>query len=185
MQRCLTLRSRGPPPARHLAREAVWFIIRLAGQAPSRLRPLSSNYKGFPRCQDECSSRAAPAARFTSDYVRLRTAASPRSRASRRVCEPRCGRTNYNRSLLQRCSLPSVAADPDEKRARGPHSLAADSTCAASSCSGTPRAGPTFAHRRWRITRWKTCSSRPPRPGRRWGPLPGTGKGGGMGRAWV
>jgi len=33
-------------------------------------------------------------------------------RASRRSVEPRCGRTNYNRSLMQRCSLPSVAADP-------------------------------------------------------------------------
>ena len=37
--------ERGPPPAWHLAREAVVLIIGLAGQAPSRLRPLSSNVR--------------------------------------------------------------------------------------------------------------------------------------------
>ena len=43
-RRGLTLRSsQGPPPASHLAREALWSIVRLAGQVPSRLRPLSSN----------------------------------------------------------------------------------------------------------------------------------------------
>jgi hypothetical protein len=41
-QRCgLTLRSSGPPPARHLGREAASVIIRLAAQAPSRRVPLS------------------------------------------------------------------------------------------------------------------------------------------------
>ncbi len=35
----------GPPPAWHLAREALWSIVRLAGQAPFRLRPLSSNVR--------------------------------------------------------------------------------------------------------------------------------------------
>ena len=33
----------GPPPARHLARKALTVIIRLAGQAPYRRRPLGSN----------------------------------------------------------------------------------------------------------------------------------------------
>ncbi len=42
---CLTLRSWGLPPARHLAREALTVIIRLAGQAPSRRQPLSSNVR--------------------------------------------------------------------------------------------------------------------------------------------
>ena len=42
---CLTLRSWGLPPARHLAREALQVIIRLAGQAPSRRQPLSSNVR--------------------------------------------------------------------------------------------------------------------------------------------
>ena len=42
---CLTGRSSGPPPAWHLAREALTVIIRLAGQAPSRRRPLSSNVR--------------------------------------------------------------------------------------------------------------------------------------------
>jgi hypothetical protein len=41
----LTLRSSGPPPASRLAREALTVIIRLAGQAPSRRRPLSSNVR--------------------------------------------------------------------------------------------------------------------------------------------
>ena len=43
--RGLTGRSSGPPPAWHLAREALWFIIRLTGQAPYRRRPLSSNVR--------------------------------------------------------------------------------------------------------------------------------------------
>ncbi len=42
---CLTLRSWGLPPARHLARAAVVLIIGLAGQAPSRRQPLSSNVR--------------------------------------------------------------------------------------------------------------------------------------------
>ena len=41
----LTLRSWGLPPARHLARAALTVIIRLAGQAPSRRQPLSSNVR--------------------------------------------------------------------------------------------------------------------------------------------
>ena len=44
-QCALTLRSSGPPPGWHLAREASWFIIRLAGQAPTRWGPLSSNVR--------------------------------------------------------------------------------------------------------------------------------------------
>ena len=41
----LALRSWGLPPARHLARVAVVLIIGLAGQAPSRRQPLSSNVR--------------------------------------------------------------------------------------------------------------------------------------------
>ena len=44
-KRCLTLRSSGPPPGWHLAREAIQVIIRLAGQAPTRRGPLSSNVR--------------------------------------------------------------------------------------------------------------------------------------------
>jgi hypothetical protein len=45
-ERGLTLRSsQGPPPAWHLAREAPGLSIRLAGQAPCRFRPLSSNVR--------------------------------------------------------------------------------------------------------------------------------------------
>ena len=44
--RCgLTLRSSGPPPARHLGREAASYIIRSAAQAPCRWQPLSSNVR--------------------------------------------------------------------------------------------------------------------------------------------
>jgi carboxy-terminal domain RNA polymerase II polypeptide A small phosphatase len=46
----LTLRSSGLAPAWHLAREALQVIIRLAGQAPSRRSPLSSNVRAhMPR----------------------------------------------------------------------------------------------------------------------------------------
>jgi hypothetical protein len=41
----LTRRSKGPPPARRLGREALRHIIRLAAKAPRRLRPLSSNVR--------------------------------------------------------------------------------------------------------------------------------------------
>jgi hypothetical protein len=45
-KRCgLTLRSKGRAPACHLAREAVLSIIGLAGQAPYRRAPLSSNVR--------------------------------------------------------------------------------------------------------------------------------------------
>ena len=44
-ERGLTLRSSGPPPAWRLAREPVQVIIRFAGQAPTRWRPLSSNVR--------------------------------------------------------------------------------------------------------------------------------------------
>ena len=45
-ERCgLTLRSSGPPPASRLARDPASVIIRLAGQAPSRRCPLSSNVR--------------------------------------------------------------------------------------------------------------------------------------------
>ena len=42
---CLTLRSSGPPPASRLAREPASVIIHLAGQAPFRRGPLSSNVR--------------------------------------------------------------------------------------------------------------------------------------------
>jgi len=42
---CLTHRSSGAPSAGHQAREAVMFIIGLAGPAPCRRRPLSSNVR--------------------------------------------------------------------------------------------------------------------------------------------
>ena len=53
----LTLRSSGPPPAWHLAREPVQVIIRFAGQAPTRRGPLSSNVRprmNNPRVFEAC-----------------------------------------------------------------------------------------------------------------------------------
>ena len=49
--RCLTLRSSGPPPAWHLGREASQVIVRLAAQAPIRFRPLSSNVRPHAKCK--------------------------------------------------------------------------------------------------------------------------------------
>ena len=47
----LTGRSSGPPTARHQAREAARVIIRLAGLASHRRRPLSSNVRPHsPHC---------------------------------------------------------------------------------------------------------------------------------------
>ena len=56
---CLTLRSWGLPPARHLARVAVVLIIGLAGQAPSRRQPLSSNVRPH-KCRLVRSSALMP-----------------------------------------------------------------------------------------------------------------------------
>jgi hypothetical protein len=50
-QCCLTLRSSRPTPAWHLARRPVWFIIRPAGQAPSRRGRLSSNVRPLGHSQ--------------------------------------------------------------------------------------------------------------------------------------
>ena len=47
-----TLRSSGPPPARHLARATASVIIHCAGQVPCRWRPLSSNVG--PHSQTTC-----------------------------------------------------------------------------------------------------------------------------------
>jgi hypothetical protein len=55
--------EQGPPPAWHLAREALAVIIRFAGQAPSRFRPLSSNvsqHTRHPRCSPSPLRRQSP-----------------------------------------------------------------------------------------------------------------------------
>ena len=44
-RRCLTIRSSGHAPARHLGREALRSIIRLAAKLPHRRVPLSSNVR--------------------------------------------------------------------------------------------------------------------------------------------
>ena len=57
---CLTGRSKGLPPARHLARKALAVIIRLAGQAPSRRQPLSFNVRQQRESLAVCHRRARP-----------------------------------------------------------------------------------------------------------------------------
>ena len=66
--RGLTLRSSGPSPARHLARKVVLSIIGLAGQAPCRCGPLSSNVR--PRVYSIRSSRALSRHAFALAFVR-------------------------------------------------------------------------------------------------------------------
>ena len=57
----LTLRSSGPPPARHLGREPASVIIGLAAQAPCRFRPLSSNVRQQVRRVCELTNATAEA----------------------------------------------------------------------------------------------------------------------------
>ena len=70
----LTLRSSGHAPARHLGREALRSIIRLAAKLPHRRVPLSSNVRPHRRhsASNEASSqrrpvRAPSSARSSSD----------------------------------------------------------------------------------------------------------------------
>jgi hypothetical protein len=94
-QCCLTLRSSGLPPARHLARAPVQVIIRLAGQAPSRRQPLSSNVRqhhvalkvlaaaagAAVAAKDRMPSLAMPLP-LTADSAALL------KRRGRRICQP-------------------------------------------------------------------------------------------------
>ena len=71
--------------------------------------PLMSNYKGFPRGQ-----AIAGLDESRSDASRVACATVPKERSERQEC----GLRNYNRSS---CSV--RAADPDERRTPGLHSL--------------------------------------------------------------
>jgi hypothetical protein len=69
-----------------------------------------SNYKGFPLCQaNEVLEPRSGSIHFGLHLLRL--IASPRLRASHRVFEPRCGRTNYNRSFVQHVVLRTLMKD--------------------------------------------------------------------------
>jgi len=96
----LTLRSRGLPPARPLARAPASVIIRRAGQAPSRRQPLSSNVRplthpnarGLPHSP---RAKLAPAGLHTSAL-----ACPPQRHWS---CDCRCHRrTRLNRLSARR-----------------------------------------------------------------------------------
>ena len=117
----LTLRSSGPPPAWHLAREPASVIIRFAGQAPTRWRPLSSNVMqtqephapapehlparcaGWPKSSRYLASRGAP--RTSLNPARCaRQAPTPgscRSAQCRRASRRRCERNQTARGTFQ------------------------------------------------------------------------------------
>jgi hypothetical protein len=69
-----------------------------------------ANYKGFPLCQANESSRAAQRldSILASSFSTYRFTAK---RASRRVFEQGCGRTNYNRSFVQLHVLRTLMKD--------------------------------------------------------------------------
>jgi len=109
---------------------------RLSARCARLQPPLTSNYKGFPLCQANETHRAAQRLDSHLTWLVLSTTAPPCCCASHRSVEQGCGRTNYNRSFVQLLN----AADPDEGRARGPHSLAADSLrCRLELIRHTPR----------------------------------------------
>ena len=78
----LTLRSSGPPPARRLARAPASAIIRCAGQAPSRRRPLSSNVRhhiaALPRSREPGNGPTSNARHSDPHFSRAPSTAVPR-----------------------------------------------------------------------------------------------------------
>jgi hypothetical protein len=78
-----TLRSSGPPPGWHLAREPASVIIRLAGQAPTRRCPLSSNVR--PHGTRSMKSRAFIRHRQKQEQNNARLFLSNRSQVTARV----------------------------------------------------------------------------------------------------
>ena len=83
----LTLRWSGPPPAWHLAREALRLIIRLAGQAPSRRSARSAQTLGrHNEHESACSQRR---------HSRLLSASRPfaRSESQWRLTSALCGKS--------------------------------------------------------------------------------------------
>ena len=96
-----TLRSSGQPPAWHLAREALQVIIRLAGQAPHRRLPLSSNVEPHRKpqalfgalgirsiCRLQCRRMLSVSPLMVRLTLALRAAALRRAVSSSRRCAP-------------------------------------------------------------------------------------------------
>ena len=111
---------------------------------------LNSNYKGFPICQARGIHRAAPrldsfvVSALQPDYFTalMRIASSLRDKV----------RTDKLQPVIDAASC---AADPDERRAQEPHSLAAVGRCRRLELTRhTPRRS-NLAHQRVAFTRWK------------------------------
>jgi len=85
----LTLRSSGPPPARHLGREPASVIIGLAAQAPCRWCPLSSNVRQQRVALAARHRRARPWAAKARLRVALAAQSSAQACSVRRSGSPR------------------------------------------------------------------------------------------------
>jgi hypothetical protein len=96
--------------------------------------PVNSDYKGFPVCQ----AVALPVVERHTNFVR-----------EVKLRSEGCGQRNYKRSLMQQIS----AADPDERRARGPQSLAEDQIGFPELNRLAPRRSNLHSHQRLPITR--------------------------------
>ena len=115
---CLTLRSWGLPPARHLARAPASVIIRCAGQAPSRRQPLSSNVRRR-RWRRAFKSASSPSSRLahavSASLLPSFTACAPAcasccSCASRLMHAPRLARPRIQAGIHLWCVCPRSAA---------------------------------------------------------------------------
>ena len=92
-RRGLTPRSRRGPTALHLAREALWFIMRLAGQAQHRRSRLNSNVR--PR-------RKSIVVNLLASETRQKTEDAGAPQGSRAVLHPGLLGTLHKRSSVRR-----------------------------------------------------------------------------------
>jgi hypothetical protein len=98
--RGLTLRSSGRPPASHLGREVLWYMLHLAAKAPCRRPPLSSNVRALESIQ--CvSKRAPPTPLMSSVAPRLKEQAARPSVGSAPSVTP-----NRSRGVSHRGGVP-------------------------------------------------------------------------------
>ena len=125
----LTLRSSGPPPAWHLAREAIQVIIRLAGHAPTRRRPLSSNVRPHGKCksvdgelrvalQDQCLPEPGVLLQWLANwlvFVKVQVALQWSVRFGTQSGERVNRRPSFPLSVLQaRAARPSAGSAPSQ-----------------------------------------------------------------------
>ena len=91
--RGLTPRSRRGPTALHLAREAPWFIMRLAGQVQHRRSRLNSNVRHRLEATLSRLNTARPSGLASSDCGAFHTPISAATRASSPLQSSRSVRT--------------------------------------------------------------------------------------------